>query len=117
MQEVYKKKVDGTPYQPNDWVLMRNMAKQKLDPVHLGPYRVIRATPLHTYQLAKPDGTLYPELVHHDRLRVATVEEVPKELWTKTNSRRNTRKKEASNKGTAGNKEGMMSRAVGGDAN
>ena len=64
-------KVVNDIFKMDDLVLVANYGKKKWQPSWYGPLRVVRATPLSTYQLAWGDGALKDDLVHQDRLKLA----------------------------------------------
>ncbi|KAF9895820.1 hypothetical protein BX616_008755, partial [Lobosporangium transversale] len=80
--------IDQDKFQPGDAVLVKHFAKKKFDQSFYGPLRIIRATPLHTFQLAWPDGTIKADLVHQDRLKKAVLvdNEMPSSPWYKPKS-------------------------------
>ncbi|PWA03383.1 hypothetical protein BB558_000427, partial [Smittium angustum] len=58
----------GLPYEIGNWVLVEVKNKKKLEAKLMGPYKVIRVGPLHTYKLEDSKGKEVTELVHHDRM-------------------------------------------------
>ncbi|KAI5307911.1 hypothetical protein KEM55_007075 [Ascosphaera atra] len=76
--------VTKTSFQPDDWVLVRNELRYKLEPQWFGPYKVVKSHPLGTYQLVSPDGQDLPHLVNDARLMKANVVD-PQGLWASGN--------------------------------
>ncbi|KAF9367430.1 hypothetical protein BGX21_007420, partial [Mortierella sp. AD011] len=78
-------------YQDGDWVLVRNIAKKKLEYPWYGPLRIVMRTPFGAYKLAWPDGKIKTDLVHKDRLKLAHLNgdgAPPARAWYKTSNHR-----------------------------
>ena len=63
--------VEDHKFKVDDYVLVKNFGRMKLEPRWYGPLQVIRSTPLSTYQLRWGDGEVKGDLVHQDRLKLA----------------------------------------------
>jgi hypothetical protein len=60
-------------YKTNDHVLVRAEGQRKYEGNWFGPYTVVRAALLNTYQLKTPQGRVLERLISGDRLRRARV--------------------------------------------
>lgn len=82
-------KIEEGKFAVGDTVLVRNFGKKKWEKSFYGPLKVVRATPLHTYQLIWGDGRIKKDLVHQDRLKKAVLlegEDLPAEPWYESRS-------------------------------
>jgi transposase InsO family protein len=72
----------------NSYVLLENRHKTKFKENWFGPYRVVKAHPLGTYALQGPDGRVFRNLVHGNRLRKAFVqdEKSVKKFWASSDA-------------------------------
>jgi hypothetical protein len=52
-----------------DLVLMQNKAKVGLEPKWLGPFMICNLGKNHQYRLQRPNGTEWPNMVHHGLLK------------------------------------------------
>jgi hypothetical protein len=78
-------------YEDGDWVLVRNIAKRKLEFPWYGPLKIVMRTPFGAYKLAWPDGKIKTDLVHKDRLKKAHLDDMnnpPTRAWYKTSNNR-----------------------------
>jgi transposase InsO family protein len=73
------------PLEIDDWVLLRAQSRKKLQPVWIGPYKVVQVAPYDTYRLKSPEGYLVPALVHRNRLKRAHLDprHPPSRFWWK----------------------------------
>jgi hypothetical protein len=79
-QKIRDSAVTKTSFKIDDWVLVRNEAKQKFESTWFGPYKVVQAHPLGTYALAEPNGRVLRNLINGARLTDANVGDDPS-LW------------------------------------
>jgi flagellar biosynthesis GTPase FlhF len=77
-------------YQVGDWVLVKNIAKQKFEYPWYGPLRIEMITPFGAYKLAWPDKKVKLDLVHKDRLKMVVLNdgEPPLRAWFRTRNDR-----------------------------
>ena len=88
VEDQYRQLGEANRFLVDDWVMMQNMRKQKLDPDYYGPFFIVQQAPFFTYKLALPNGEEVPELVHNNRLRRCTTGElIPKIMWAHTFSK------------------------------
>ena len=82
-KEYYDRRVTEDPLKVDEWVLLRNGKKKKFEFPWFGPFKVIRATPLGTYQLREPSGQIKEDLVHRGRLIRCHVDPLrpPRTFW------------------------------------
>jgi hypothetical protein len=68
----------------DDWVLIRNEAKQKFESSWFGPYKILSEHMLGTYRLEEPGPKqrILKNLIHGNRLRLIPSELEPDKLWT-----------------------------------
>ena len=70
-------------FQPGQWVLVRHEGPEKFQAKWYGPYYVVKAHPLGTYQLRDPHGNILQHLINGQRLFHANVGNVdPTQLWS-----------------------------------
>uniref|UniRef100_A0A6T6LNQ4 Integrase catalytic domain-containing protein n=1 Tax=Rhodosorus marinus TaxID=101924 RepID=A0A6T6LNQ4_9RHOD len=81
MARYYNWRVTTDPLKPGDYVLLTNETKTKGQYRHIGPFRVLERRLFDTYQIAEPDGTPLPTLVHRDRMKRAQVDGVAEGYW------------------------------------
>jgi hypothetical protein len=87
-----KVKVSG--FKEGDWVLVRAEARHKFEGRWYGPYRVVKALTLGTYQLADPSGNIVTTLINGQRLISARVtDQTQKQLWNDSRMQWSLRKR------------------------
>ncbi|KAJ2835504.1 hypothetical protein FBU31_001608 [Coemansia sp. 'formosensis'] len=84
VEELQCQRGEFQQFEVDNWVMVRNMKKQKFDANFYGPFHVQQQGPFYTYKLAFPDGMELTEMIHNEQLQRAEVGElVPKKLWSK----------------------------------
>jgi len=87
-----KVKVSG--FEEGDWVLVRAEARHKFEGRWYGPYRVVKALTLGTYQLADPAGDIVTTLINGQRLISARVtDQTQRQLWNDSKMQWSLRKR------------------------
>jgi hypothetical protein len=79
------------PLEIGDWVLVKNLAKQKLEYPWYGPLKIDAKFPFGTFKLIWPDGKVKFDLVHKDRLKIVRLPAgapEPVRAWYKTKNDR-----------------------------
>ena len=76
-------KPEHSVFQPGQWVLVRHEGREKFQAKWYGPYYVVKAHPLGTYQLRDPDGNVLRHLINGQRFLHANIENAnPMQLWS-----------------------------------
>ncbi|KAL1914164.1 uncharacterized protein VTP21DRAFT_10268 [Calcarisporiella thermophila] len=88
MKATYDAVVNPRPLQVGDFVLVRFQDKQKFEPRWEGPFKIVRCCPLGTYQLENAKGEVKLDLVHGDRLKLATLQPDKFKTWYKARNSR-----------------------------
>ncbi|MEL7520270.1 MAG: RNase H-like domain-containing protein, partial [Cyanobacteria bacterium J06553_1] len=83
----YDEEVKRDDLEVGDHVVSTSMQRNKLEPKHLGPFRVESKRLFDTYQLSDPNGKLLKALVHRDRLKRVNPGSSVSHWWFKPSAR------------------------------
>lgn len=93
-KKVRADKVKHVFLRKGDWVLVRAEARNKFEARWFGPYKINKAMPLGTYQLADPSGNIVRTLINGQRLVLAHVDKrQPAKLWSSSQVQGELRRK------------------------
>ena len=57
-------RVKHSPFEVNDWVLVRAKARAKFEARWYGPYKIVKPLPLGTYCISDPQGNIVKTLIN-----------------------------------------------------